>query len=657
MDGYLKIKTKLDNKDVDKGIVELEDKIKKMQLDNVNLSKQQDDLQAIINKYNELSQKTEEYKKQMQSLQYIDTKGHIQVTDENKMLNLQAMYSVANRELEKQASKIDKVYTKLNKVKTKQTENNAKIEQYKQKIEQINLNKVQQGIENVGKGIQNSIGKIAQMSMAILGIRTAWGAVKSAISMVSQYNSQVSVDLEYMRYCIANMLLPFVQWLVKLLYTALSYINAISKAWFGVNLFSKSSAKNFENAQKSTSKMKKDLQTTSFDEMNVLQNNTSEGNSNNSIPSSDLSNMQGEVPKWLQWVIDNKDVILSVIAGIATGITSFKLLDLFSNLGLIENKLLGIKALGIGGMISGIIYIIQSLIAYLNDQSWENFGKIIQGVGVTIVGLAALIGSVPLAVAGAIVLIIGTIVKYWEQIKNVFQDGINWLADKSDWVHNMFGDNIGGIYDLFVENLQYLLNFFDSIFTMIKGIFDGFIMFIKGVFTGDWKMAWEGIKKIFISIFEGIKGIFFSIWDSIKSVVATVGQTVGNIISNTFKAVVNGVLWAIENILNKPIRTINSLIGVINAVPGINLGYLKTFSLPRLAKGGVISQPTQAIIGEAGKEAVVPLENNLEWLDKLSEKISSKIGGNSTVNVYLDSRLIQRQINKRNKEIAFATNI
>lgn len=89
---------------------------------------------------------------------------------------------------------------------------------------------------------------------------------------------------------------------------------------------------------------------------------------------------------------------------------------------------------------------------------------------------------------------------------------------------------------------------------------------------------------------------------------------------------------------------------------GINLGKLKTFNLPRLAKGGVISQPTQAIIGEAGKEAVVPLENNLEWLDKLSDRISSKIGGNGIVNVYLDGRLIQRQITKKDKQLAFATN-
>ena len=78
--------------------------------------------------------------------------------------------------------------------------------------------------------------------------------------------------------------------------------------------------------------------------------------------------------------------------------------------------------------------------------------------------------------------------------------------------------------------------------------------------------------------------------------------------------------------------------------------------IPLLAKGGVISQPTQAIIGEAGKEAVLPLENNLEWLDRLSEMISSKISGSGSVYVYLDGKLIQRQIAKRNEQLGFATN-
>ncbi len=575
MDGYLKIKTKIDNKDVDKGITELENKIKKLQEDNMNQSKKQDSLQEEINKYEEMCNQADAYRQKLKDLEMqrksLFTNGNLKSSQlpqyESTIAEIEqskAAQTRLNSEIDKQAPKIDKVYSKLSQIKAKQEENNQKISEYKQKIKQINLNKVQNSLNTVGKNVQNQIGKLGKMAMAVIGIRTAWGAVRSVISMVSQYNSQVSADLEYMRYCIASMLVPVVQGLIKLLYTVLSYVNAIASAWFGINLFGNANVKNLKKMQssaggtaKSVKEIAKSLQ--GFDEMNVVQDNsnTDGGGSGGGVstPSMDLSGIQGEVPAWLQWIIDNKDLILSVLAGITAGVIALKF------------GLNGIKALGIGIMVAGIVYTIQSLIKYLNNPSWNNFGKIIQGIGVAIIGLGILIGSVPVAVAGAIVLIIGTIVKYWEQIKSFFQKGIDWLIGKSDWVHEMFGDTIGNIYDMFVKNLQLILDVFDNVFKMIKGIFDGLITFIKGVFTGNWKQAWEGIKQIFLSIWEGIKGVFISVFNFIKSMVVNVAKTTGNIISNTFKAVVNAVLRTIENILNSPIRAINGLIGIINAVP------------------------------------------------------------------------------------------
>lgn len=666
MDGYLKIKTKIDNKDVDKGITELENKIKKLQEDNSKSSKEQNLLQKELDNYQELQASADRYKQKIKELNEeknlmfknspalavsVDTPEYANI--KSQISDMQLKYSQATAEIDKQGPKIEKVCAKLDKVKLKQTENNAKIQQFKDKIEAIKTNNIKNSIDGIGKSITGQISKIGKMTMAIVGIRTAWSAVRRAVSLVSQYNPQIATDLQYMGYCIANLVESAVQWLTRLLYTALSYINAIMQAWFGVNIFANSSAKAFKKMQNSasgTAKATKEIQKSlqGFDEMNIMQDNSGNtgGGTGVSTPSMDLSNMQGEVPTWLQWIIDNKDLILAVLAGITAGLISIKIFGLDP-----------IMASGIVLLISGIVYAVQNLIKYLKDPTWESFGGIIQGVGVAIMGLAVLIGSVPLAVAGAIVLIVGTITKYWEQIKGFFQSGIDWLVSKSDWIHEIFGDTIGNIYDMFVNNLQNLLNSFDSIFKMVRGIFDGFIMFIKGVFTGNWKMAWEGIKKIFMSIWEGIKGVFFSVWNNIKNVVATVGKTVGNIIVNTFKAVVNGVLSAIENILNSPINSINGLIGVINEVPGINLGYLRTFNLPRLAKGGVISQPTQAIIGEAGKEAVVPLENNMEWLDMLADKLASKIGtsGGSYI-INLDGRVIQRGQAKRKQELAFAMN-
>lgn len=665
MDGYLKIKTKLDNSGIDKDITELENKIKKAQTDNLGLDKEATGLQEEISQYEKLCNEADKYKekiKQLEAERRTLTLGGLSSTDVPQYNSLttdidlmKQKYSQATLEIDKQASKIDKVYAKLDKIKAKQTENNAKVQEFKDKIESIKINKVQNQINNIGKGIQGQISKIGKMAFAIIGIRTAWNAVRSAINIVSQYNSQVSTDLEYMRYCIANALVPIVQSLIKLLYTALSYINAISTAWFGINLFSNSSAKNFQkmkNNASGTAKSAKEIQKSlqGFDEMNILQDNT--GSTGESVgvstPSMDLRNMQGEIPAWLKWIIENKDLILSVMAGVTAGLLAWKL-----GLG-------GIKALGIGVMVAGVVLAIQGLIAYLNDPTFENFGKIIEGLGIALIGLGIIIGGpagLVVGIVGAIVLLWGVIVKYWEQIKTFFQGGIDWLKEKSDWIRQMFGDVVGDIYDNFVSGLQDVLNWLDSTMKGIKANFNEIISFIKNVFSGNWQGAWQNIKNIFSNIWEGMKNTVKTIFGLIGKMAINIGKTVGATISGAFKAVVNGVLWAIENILNTPIRTVNRLIGVINKVPGINLGYLNTFNLPRLAKGGVISQPTQAIIGEAGREAVVPLENNMEWLDILADKLASKIGtsGGSYI-INLDGRTIQRGQAKRKQELAFATN-
>ena len=50
-----------------------------------------------------------------------------------------------------------------------------------------------------------------------------------------------------------------------------------------------------------------------------------------------------------------------------------------------------------------------------------------------------------------------------------------------------------------------------------------------------------------------------------------------------------------------------------------------------LATGGITTGPTEALIGEAGREAVLPLERNLGYLDPLAQKIAAMIRGTLTV--------------------------
>lgn len=136
------------------------------------------------------------------------------------------------------------------------------------------------------------------------------------------------------------------------------------------------------------------------------------------------------------------------------------------------------------------------------------------------------------------------------------------------------------------------------------------------------------------------------------------------------KAIGKGILTVFIGIVNKVIDALNWLIRQFNklsfTVPdwvagiggktfGVNLKMIQgNYAVPELAKGGIAVAPTRAIIGEAGKEAVLPLENNTEWLDMLAERLSGT--GETTIIVQLDGKTISKEIRKANAKYQFATN-
>ena len=663
MDGYLKIKTKIDNKDVDKGVAELENKIKKLQTDNSELSKEENGLQKEIDNYEKLTQKADEYQQKIKELKsekdaMFTANPSLAVTyDTPEYANIKSQieaikqkYAEATSEIDKQAPKIDKVYEKLSKVKAKQAENNAKISQFKQKIDQININRIQGDLNSVGKSIQSQISKIGKMALAVFGIRTAFNAVRMAVSTLSQYYPDISANINYIRYALASMLLPVIQKLISLAYTLLSYINAITSAWFGINLFSNASVKNFQKMQgsaggtaKSVKEIKKSLQ--GFDEMNVLQDNSnssSGGVGGGAIaPIVDLSGMQAEIPAWLKWIMENKDLIVGIIETITFSLIAMKMFGLDP-----------ITSLGIGITIKGILDTVKAIVDFIKDPTWENFIRILEGISEAAIGICIIIGMltgnwIPLIIS-SIAFIVIEIIKHWDEIKdilgavgqwiydNILMPVLNFIIAVIETILNtilLFATIIGGIFTTLIGILcapfQTLWDVVESVFNGAVNIAKGILKIFKGVFTGDMKTVFKGFQQMF-------KGVFESLWGIVKAP------------------------------LNLIIRGINSLIkgankiqfDVPNWVPGIG-GQRWGFNIPQiplLARGTIVSKPTQAIIGEAGAEAVVPLENNLEWLDILADKLADKLNTNGVNNIYLDSRLIQRQIAKRNQQLAFTTN-
>ena len=153
---------------------------------------------------------------------------------------------------------------------------------------------------------------------------------------------------------------------------------------------------------------------------------------------------------------------------------------------------------------------------------------------------------------------------------------------------------------------------------------------IKNAFS----TAWNNIKSLATSCVSGIKSVF----QSMKSAIDSIVNSIRNVFSNLWSTIANGCRSAINGVLSKVESGINSMASKVNSVTskvGINI---PSVNIPKLARGGILDQPTIAMVGEAGKEAVVPLENNTEWVAKVASLLLPYLAGNGGGNNSSDNR-------------------
>lgn len=211
----------------------------------------------------------------------------------------------------------------------------------------------------------------------------------------------------------------------------------------------------------------------------------------------------------------------------------------------------------------------------------------------------------------------------WDNLTNIFKIIGQWFNERWTEVKNIlspigqwFKDKFQSAWDGLTNIFKSLGSWFGARWNDVTNALSNVASWFGNVFTN----AYNAVKNAFSSI-----GSFFSgVWATVKNIFVNAGQMVGSAVGGAFRGAVNAVLGTIENIVNGFINMINGVIGVINALPGVSLGYINGISLPRLARGGIVDSPTIAMIGEAGKEAVVPLENT-GFLQTMGRVVSSAV--------------------------------
>lgn len=188
---------------------------------------------------------------------------------------------------------------------------------------------------------------------------------------------------------------------------------------------------------------------------------------------------------------------------------------------------------------------------------------------------------------------------------NAISPLFNYIVEKVgptiQWVVGTIGDVVGTVIGTISDIIGGLIK-------TISGVLD----FLTGVFTGNWNKAWKGIQKTFQGIWDAMEG-------TAKGVI---------------NIVIDGInmLWGgIYNVVKGIVDGIGGIAGALGDIFGQDWHFKmpdKPPLIPKLATGGIVDKATTAVIGEAGREAVLPLENNTGWMDTLANKIAAIVTGN-----------------------------
>ncbi|MDU6296812.1 hypothetical protein [Clostridium celatum] len=361
-----------------------------------------------------------------------------------------------------------------------------------------------------------------------------------------------------------------------------------------------------------------------------------------------------------EFIIVNKDVIISALAGIAAAFTTYFVMSNWSAIiagiqgafsalgaaiGAINLPILGISAI-IGLLVGNIVYLWRTNEQFRDSviEVWNNIKEFINTV-TTDIGtiLTNLWDKYGKTLIKNIKDFFGTIQSFilnvWESvIKPIIENALEmltWLWNNHlkglveelgefimkltngvleiwnkfispivDFLVKTLGPIFVTVFNYIVDSVGTAIAFISDLIKSLLQVFNGLIDFILGVFTGNWSRAWQGVVNIFSGIFNGIVGV------------------------------VKWPLNLIIDMVNAAISGINTMIKTINKVPGVSIPTIG--KIPKLAKGGIIDSPTIAMVGEAGKEAVMPLENNTGWITDLAAKVADRMP-QSNSNVSNDS--------------------
>lgn len=531
--------------------------------------------------------------------------------------------------------------------------------------------------ERHNRSIKRGIGKIAKLSLAVIGIRAAYSGIRKIVNSVLDENEKLKNTIDAIWAGLGSAFEPLINSLISGFANVLNYAFAIIKALTGINLIAKANAKQSKK-QKSGSGGSK---LASFDSSEVLNRDTSSGGAD----PTDTYLKEIELNEGLLKIIERIKKLWTNIGKVVTNIgkgikTAWDYAGngerIMASLGnmfermfqmiehIVDSTVKWSESLNFIPLITSIAILLENIeplffqLMGAIEFLWDNLllplsGFAIEsGIPVFFIALGsalALISSVlqvlqpvwqffwdnvlvPIASwsGGAIVEIIGWISDGLYDLSTWFEEDGNSISDAlikfGEQISRLWFEIIQPILNFLKEGvrlaiafiigaLKGLLTNLGSIVDNVALVLEGLINFITGVFTGDWAKAWLGIQQIFAGIWNGIIDIVQGVIDGI----------VGGI---------NGVI----NALNSISVDIPKWVPIFGGSHfGLNLSTISGPSLagfkwiPKLAQGAVLP-PNKPFVAMLGDQTT---GRNLEAPESLIRQIVKEESGSGSSTIVI----------------------
>lgn len=308
------------------------------------------------------------------------------------------------------------------------------------------------------------------------------------------------------------------------------------------------------------------------------------------------------------------------IQGIISGVTKA---IAFLNTTLLANPIVLVVG-AIAGLVAGFLYLWENCEAFREFWIglWESIQSIINTAIEFIVGLWHSVSE--------------TASETWESIKGVYEGVATWFNDTLiKPVKKFFSGMWSAISDTASETWDAVVD----VWTGVKKWFEDKVTKPVGkFFSGMWdglkkgaSGAWSGIKSVFSNVTSWFKDKFSSAWKAVKDVFSTGGKVFDGVkegITSAFKTVVNAIIKGINKVVSVPFDGINS---ALKTIKGVSIAGIKPFSglptistpqIPLLYQGGILKRGQVGLLEGNGAEAVVPLEKETGWINRIASKMS-----------------------------------